>query len=100
MNILLIGSGLVCAGAAVLNHYLEREFDSKMLRTRKRPIPAGDIDPLHALSFGSILVLVGISVLYTQINILTAFLSKKLKFAPPSLEPVIVLENKIIFWKI
>ena len=72
---LLFGAGMVCGGSAVLNHYLEREYDSKMLRTKNRPIPAGRISPAHALSFGIILILIGLFVLYTEINILTAFLS-------------------------
>lgn len=72
---LLLGVGLECAGAAVLNHYLERDSDAVMNRTRKRPLPAQRIQPVRALQFGVILSLVGIFVLYTQINLLTAFLS-------------------------
>lgn len=72
---LMMGSGLVCSGSSVINHYLEREFDSKMNRTKNRPIPSGRILPPHALNFGVILSLLGIFVLYTQNNILTAFLS-------------------------
>jgi len=72
---LLTGIALTCAGSSVLNHYLEREYDSKMQRTRNRPIPAGIVLPLYALIFGTSLVLIGIVVLYTQVNILTAFLA-------------------------
>lgn len=72
---LLLGVALACAGSSTLNHYLEREFDSKMERTRNRPIPSGAILPSHALAFGVSLVLFGIALLYTQVNILTAFLT-------------------------
>ncbi len=72
---LLLGSGMVCAGSAVLNHYLEREFDSKMRRTKNRPLPLKMIKPAQALQFGIILTIVGIVILYVKINILTAFLS-------------------------
>lgn len=72
---LLLGCGLVCAGSAVLNHFLEKEFDSKMLRTKRRPIPAGIISSSEALWFGAILTFLGIVLLYIQVNILTAFLS-------------------------
>jgi len=72
---LLLGVGIECAGAAALNHYLEREMDSKMTRTRKRPLPTGRIDPAHALQFGIILSLARIFILYTKVNMLTAFLS-------------------------
>ncbi len=71
---LLLGTSLVCGGAAVLNHYLERDSDAKMNRTRKRPLPAGRIMPRRALQFGILLSLIGIFVLYTKINVLTAFL--------------------------
>lgn len=72
---LLLGAGLVCAGSATLNHYLEREFDSKMLRTKKRPIPSGLISAAHALNYGIILTLAGLFILYVKTNTLTAFLS-------------------------
>ncbi len=72
---LLLGAGLVCAGSSALNHYLEREFDSKMFRTRNRPIPTGMISPQNALNFGVILILMGLVILYVKVNMLTAFLS-------------------------
>lgn len=72
---LLLGAGCVCAGASTLNHYLEREFDSKMLRTENRPLPKGVIKPNYALNFGIIITLLGLTILYIEINILTAFLS-------------------------
>lgn len=72
---LWIGCGCVGAGSSALNHYLEREFDSKMLRTCRRPIPSGKISPAHALNFGIVLTLLGVVILYIKVNILTAFLS-------------------------
>lgn len=72
---LLLGAGMVCSGSAALNHYLEREYDSKMRRTKKRPLPLKTIQPAQALQFGVVLTIMGIAILYTQINILTAFLS-------------------------
>lgn len=72
---LLVGTAIICSGSAVLNHYLERELDSKMNRTKRRPIPMGIIQAPHALSFGIILTLIGLTILYITCNILTAFLS-------------------------
>jgi len=72
---LLLGVALVTGGSSALNHYLEREFDSKMLRTKNRPIPSGIILPGHALNFSIFLILLGIFILYVKVNILTAFLS-------------------------
>ena len=48
----LLGTCLTCGGAGVLNHYLERDIDCLMKRTRRRPIPAGIISPADALGFG------------------------------------------------
>src|SRR5215468_8811813 len=70
----LLGVGSATGGAAVLNNYLERDFDSKMVRTRKRALPAGLIEPPQALSFGVGLVLAGVLVLTTTVNLLSAFL--------------------------
>jgi len=72
---LIFGVALVSGGSSALNHYLEREFDSKMFRTKNRPIPTGSIAPGHALNFGIALTLTGIFILYVKVNILTSFLS-------------------------
>lgn len=72
---LLIGVALVCGGSAALNHYLERDADSRMVRTRNRPIPQGVISPTNALLFGILLILGGVFMLWWEVNLLTAFLS-------------------------
>jgi len=71
---LIIGVALACGGSSALNHYLEREYDSKMTRTQHRPIPSGVISPSHALTFGTVLTLFGVAWLYIQVNLLTSFL--------------------------
>jgi protoheme IX farnesyltransferase len=73
--ILLVGTAMSSAGAAVLNNYLERDCDGLMNRTKKRALPCGAISPAEALSFGLILVLLGVSLLTWQVNLLTGFLS-------------------------
>lgn len=70
----LLGAGLVASGASVLNHYVERDADAKMVRTRARPIPSGRIKPAHALTFGLYLLLSGLAVSLWMVNLLTAFL--------------------------
>jgi heme o synthase len=72
---LVVGSALACAGAAVLNEYLERDMDGKMNYTKDRPLPIGSIDPLTALNIGIILIAAGMVELYLTINLLTAFLN-------------------------
>ena len=73
--ITLLGTALTAGGAGALNHYLERDADKLMQRTKNRPIPSGLIAPGNALVFGIILVLIGTIILVTQINLLTGFLS-------------------------
>ena len=70
----LIGVGCATGGAAVLNNYLEREVDGKMVRTRHRALPAGIISPSSALAFGICLMLTGLFVLVWRVNLLTGFL--------------------------
>jgi protoheme IX farnesyltransferase len=70
----LLGVGSATGGAAVLNNYLDRDFDARMARTRKRALPAGLIDPHRALTFGVGLVLFGVLLLAVEVNLLTGFL--------------------------
>jgi protoheme IX farnesyltransferase len=71
----LMGAGLTCAGSGALNHYLERDSDALMNRTKNRPIPTGLISPTNALIFGISLILIGLIILCLKVNLLTAFLS-------------------------
>ncbi len=72
---LLVGTAFSAASAGTLNHYLETDHDARMERTRNRPIPAGRILPLAALSFGVFLGLAGLAVLLIAVNALTALLA-------------------------
>ena len=71
---LLIGMFLSSSGCAVLNQYLEKDFDAQMKRTKNRPIPSKRVLPLNALLFGSILCVFGVFFVYQTINTLTAFI--------------------------
>ena len=69
----MFGIGLGSAGSAVLNNFLEREYDGRMERTRNRELPAGRIEPSHALAFGVLLMAASMAVLL-QHSLLIAFL--------------------------
>ncbi|MCC6188373.1 MAG: protoheme IX farnesyltransferase [Anaerolineales bacterium] len=56
---LALAGTLAGAGAGALNHYLDRDVDAVMIRTRGRPLPAGQIRPPVALAIGLVLVLAG-----------------------------------------
>ena len=70
----LLGVGCATGGAAVLNNYLERDLDAKMVRTRGRALPAGLVEPHRALTLGVGLVLFGVLLLAWKVNLLTGFL--------------------------
>lgn len=76
----MVGTSLCCAGAGVLNSYVERSFDARMERTKRRPLPSGEVEPAVALAFGICLVLVGVTALAIWTNLLTAFLALLTEF--------------------
>ena len=71
----LIGTALTAAGSGSLNHYLEKDADKKMQRTRNRPLPSGNLSPLFAVLYGTSMVVFGSIFLAFYTNILTGFLS-------------------------
>jgi protoheme IX farnesyltransferase len=71
--VFMAGTALLCAGASALNQYSERDTDARMVRTSRRPLPAGRLRPEEALVFGLALSGVGLALL-TFINPLTLLL--------------------------
>lgn len=69
----LAGTALLCAGASALNQFYERDTDARMLRTNRRPLPAGRLRPDEALAFGLGLSAAGL-VLLVFVNPLTLLL--------------------------
>lgn len=72
---LLLGTGLVAGGGGALNNFMERDADSKMRRTRNRPLPAGRMSPVHVMIFGGVLSASGLLFLAFTINGITAILA-------------------------
>jgi protoheme IX farnesyltransferase len=68
----LVGTALVAAGASTLNMLFERESDARMLRTRRRPLPARRLRPGEAALFGATLSVVGLVALYRLSGLLPA----------------------------
>src|SRR5256712_6100631 len=61
------------AGASATNHFLDRDIDSVMHRTRGRPLPQHRIEPpAHALAFGVGLLALSLAIAGLGINPLTA----------------------------
>lgn len=72
---MLLGTTCVGAGAAVLNQLLEKEADSKMNRTKRRPIPSGRVSLESALTLGVILSVAGLLILSLGTNLLAGSLA-------------------------
>ena len=74
LGLTLLGTGLLAAGAAILNQYLERDHDARMERTARRPLPSGAIGAEAALLLGGACSVVGLLVLAAWVNLLVAVL--------------------------
>jgi len=70
----LMTSGLLASGgASATNHYVDRDLDGKMRRTRARPLPTRRIDPAwKALGFGLGLTGIALALAALLINGLAA----------------------------
>jgi hypothetical protein len=71
----LIGSLLVASGTGALNQVIERQFDSQMRRTSRRPLVNGRISPVRALQFGILVSLAGVAYLALAVNALSSLIS-------------------------
>jgi protoheme IX farnesyltransferase len=70
----LLGTALLASGTAALNQWYEVDSDSKMRRTRMRPIPAGRMKRSHGFVFGVLLSAGGFAELWRGTNPLAAAL--------------------------
>ena len=71
----LIGGTLAAGSANAINCYLDRDIDSLMTRTRRRPLPAHQVEPENAVLFGLALGVASFVLMAWTINLLAAFLT-------------------------
>jgi len=71
----MIGGTLAAGSANAINCYLDRDIDGLMARTRRRPLPAHEVDPERAVVFGIVLGVVSFAVMVVFVNLLAAFLT-------------------------
>ncbi len=72
---LVIGIWMLAAGLFALNQYLERDLDTRMRRTRDRPLPSGRLRPSAALWFGVTFSALAIGGLSLRLGWLTGVFS-------------------------
>ena len=73
--LLMLGGAAAAGGASSINHYLDRDIDELMSRTRSRPLPGRRISPASALAFGILLNVFAFVLLATGVNLLCALLT-------------------------
>ncbi len=72
---IMLGGYLAAGGANTLNQFVDRDIDTMMVRTAKRPLPSGRMMPLQVLLFGLGLSLLSFVQLWLTVNLLTALLA-------------------------
>jgi protoheme IX farnesyltransferase len=70
-----VGIALASGSAAAFNHVLDRRIDQQMARTRRRPLPTGQLQTSHAVAFAVLLGFASMSILWLFVNGLTAALT-------------------------
>lgn len=71
----VLGIGLAAAAGAVVNQILDQRYDHIMARTRRRPLPTGQIGTMEALTFAVLLAALSMIILVQWVNTLTAILT-------------------------
>ncbi|HEY5310728.1 MAG TPA: heme o synthase [Casimicrobiaceae bacterium] len=70
-----LGIALVAGAAAAVNCLVEQKIDAKMLRTRGRPLPRGQVTSRSTLVFAGLVGGMGMLLLYEFVNPLTMWLT-------------------------
>src|SRR5436190_15670573 len=66
-----LGIALVAGAAAAINCLVEQKIDGMMTRTRRRPLPSGELTSTQTMVFAAIIGASGLFVLYRYVNPLT-----------------------------
>lgn len=69
------GLSLVIASACVFNNYIDRDIDKKMERTKNRALVKQRVSPLNALTYATLLGLLGFATLSHYTNLLTTVIA-------------------------
>ena len=86
----LIGSILMRSAGCIVNDIADRKFDTKVARTKNRPIANGSISVISGIFFAAILCLIALGVLlqFNNLTILLGLLSMPLAFAYPFMKRI------------
>jgi len=70
---IIVAGTLASAGSSALNHYYDRDIDTKMTRTSQRPIPSGRMAASQVLIYGLVVSCISVIYGYFALNPLSAF---------------------------
>ena len=70
-----VGIALVAGAAAAINCLVEQKIDARMARTRRRPLPSGELSSTQTLVFACLLGGLGLFLLDRYVNALTMWLT-------------------------
>lgn len=70
-----LGGYLMAGGANAINMWFDRDIDTRMSRTKTRPIASGRISPAAGLAFGIGLGVIAFAIFWTRVNPLSAWLA-------------------------
>jgi len=70
-----VGIWMVSGAAAAINCLLEQTIDAVMMRTRRRPLPRGELNSRQTLAFAGVMGGSGLWILYHFVNPLTMWLT-------------------------
>lgn len=65
----LLGISLIIGSACATNNYTDRNIDKIMARTRKRPLPSGQIAGWQALTYAAVLAVLGFGLLLWRVPV-------------------------------
>ncbi len=73
--VVLTAGAMASGGANALNHFLDRDIDARMRRTRDRPVAALRVQPREALLFGLAANVIAFVLFASLVNMLSAVLA-------------------------
>jgi len=71
----LLGISFVIASGCVFNNYIDRDIDRLMERTKNRVLAKDELSPTVALSYATLLGIMGFGILYLKTNLLTVYIT-------------------------
>ena len=71
----LAGGALAAGSANAINCYWDRDIDELMSRTKSRTLPAGKVEPTHALIFGILIGALSVAIFSVFVNLASAALA-------------------------